>query len=168
MRRSILKIDSQEATLLETPKSAGVATTKLPVVVHAKGYCCPPLCNRSAQTTISRDSDTLVGSIGTILPLLTYRECGATGCEARLHHKQRRHFKGFGYASEPSGIEREALRLERKVFSSSLKTTFENRNIPSEPCRDRPFGLKALEKNLVAAYATKTRPMKNCKFDIAP
>ena len=129
------------------------ATTKLPVVVHATDYCCSAAyAIASGANYIFADSDTLVGSIGTILPLLN--EDGLweqLGIKPDYITNREGVLKASGMPPSQSSLERESLQLETESFFELFKNhVLKYRNIPSEAMQGQAFvGLKAIEKNLI-------------------
>lgn len=152
-RGVFLKIDSPGGYASGNAEVArAFATTKLPVVVHAKGCCCSAAyAIASGANYIFANSDTLVGSIGTILPLLDVSGMWEQlGVKPDYITNNDGILKASGMPPSQSGIEREALRLETESFFDLFKNhVLKYRNIPSEAMQGQAFvGLKALEKNL--------------------
>ena len=99
-----------------------------------------------------QSSDTLVGSIGTILPLLDVSDMWEKlGVKPDYITNRDGILKASGMPPSQSSLEREALRLETESFFELFKNhVLKYRNIPSEAMQGQAFvGLKALEKNLV-------------------
>ena len=129
------------------------AKTKLPVVVHTSDFCCSAAyAIASGANYIFSAPDTLVGSIGTILPLLDIAGLwDKLGIKPDYITNQDGILKASGMPPNQSSLEREALKLETESFFELFKThVLKYRNIPSDAMQGQAFiGLKAIEKNLI-------------------
>ena len=129
------------------------AKTKLPVVVHTSDFCCSAAyAIASGANYIFSAPDTLVGSIGTILPLLDIAGLwDKLGIKPDYITNQDGILKASGMPPNQSSLEREALQLETESFFELFKThVLKYRNISSDAMQGQAFvGLKAIEKNLI-------------------
>lgn len=127
--------------------------TKLPVVVHARDYCCSAAYAIASGTNyVFANADALVGSIGTILPLIDERGLWEKlGIKPDYITNRDGVLKAPGMPPNQSDLERRSLQLETESFFSLFKNhVLKHRNIPSEAMRGQAFvGLKALENNLI-------------------
>ncbi len=153
-RGIFLKIDSPGGHASGNADIAkAYATTKLPVVVHAKDYCCSAAyAIASGANYIFANPDALVGSIGTILPLLDVSGLWEQlGIKPDYITNRDGVLKASGMPPSQSTIERESLQIETESFFELFKNhVTKYRNIPSEAMQGQAFvGLKAIANNLI-------------------
>jgi len=133
--------------------SKAFAVTKLPVVVHSSNYCCSAAyAIASGANYIFANPDTLVGSIGTILPLLNEEGLWEQlGIKPDYITNRDGILKASGMPPSQSSLERESLQLETESFFELFKNqVLKYRNIPSAAMQGQAFvGIKAIEKNLI-------------------
>ncbi len=153
-RGIFLKIDSPGGHAAGNADVAkAFATTKLPVVVHAKNYCCSAAyAIASGASYIFSNPDTLVGSIGTILPLLDVSGMwDQLGIKPDYITNRDGVLKASGMPPSQSSIERESLQLETESFFTLFKNhVLKYRDIPTEAIQGQAFvGLQAIANNLI-------------------
>nr|DAF31914.1 MAG TPA: hypothetical protein [Caudoviricetes sp.] len=153
-RGIFLKIDSPGGHAAgNTNVAKAFATTKFPVVVHAKDYCCSAAyAIASGANYIFANPDTLVGSIGTILPLLNEEGLwGKIGIKPDYITNRDGILKASGMPPSQSSLERQSLQLETESFFELFKNhVLKYRNIPGEAMKGQAFvGLNAIANNLV-------------------
>lgn len=129
------------------------AISKLPVVAHARDCCCSAAyAIASGANYIFANLDTLLGSIGTILPLIDEEGLwNNLGIKPDYITNRDGIFKASGMPPSQSPLERQSLQLETESFFELFKShVLKYRNIPSEAMQGQAFtGLKALENNLI-------------------
>lgn len=129
------------------------AVTTLPVVVHARDYCCSAAyAIASGAKYIFANPDTLLGSIGTILPLIDEEGLWEKlGIKPDYITNRDGILKASGMPPSQSALERQSLQIETESFFDLFKNhVLKYRNISEESMRGQSFvGLKALENNLI-------------------
>lgn len=159
-RAIMLNIDSPGGHAQGNDRVAkAISQSRIPVFVHTDGMCCSAAyAIASGASYICASSDAVVGSIGTILPLLDvsglWEACGVkpdyiTNSEGTL--------KTAGYPPSQSDEERASLQEEIQSFFELFKNhVYENREIASDSMRGQAFiGNVALQHNLIDAVCEK-------------
>ena len=138
-----------------------VATSNIPIITHVGDYCCSAAyAIASGSNYIYANEDSLVGSIGTILPLLDIEGFWEDmGIKPDYVTNKEGILKASGMPPSQTSEEREALQKETESFFELFKAhVLKFRDIPNEAITGEAFvGKYGKEKNLIDGISSKEK-----------